>query len=47
MAGPRVEEEAAQSLGQLRGEAASPRAGSGTLLAALLRLKFPLCRSGG
>ena len=45
--GPRVEVEAAQSLGQLREEVASPRAGSGTPPAALLRLRFPLCRSGG
>ena len=44
---PRVEEEATQSLGQLRGEVASPRAGYGTPPAAPLRLRIPLCRSGG
>ena len=47
LTGPRVEEEAAQSLGQLHGEVASPRAGSGTPPAAPLRLRFPLRRSGG
>ena len=47
LTGPRVEEEAAQSLGQLCGEVASPRAGSGTPPAAPLRLRFPLRRSGG
>jgi hypothetical protein len=44
-AGPKVEEEAAQSLGQLRGEMASPRAGSGTPPTAPLSLKFPVRRS--
>ena len=47
LAGPRVEEEAAQSLGQLCGEVASPRAGSGTPPAAPLRLRFPLRHSSG
>ena len=47
LAGPRVEEEAAQSLGQLRGEVAYPHTGSGTPSTAPLRLKFPLYRSGG
>ena len=47
LTGPRVEEEAAQSLGQLRGEKESPRACSGTSPTAPLRLKFPLRRSGG
>ena len=45
LTGPRVEEEAAQSLGQLHGEVMSPCAGSGTPPAAPLRLKFPLRRS--
>ena len=47
MAGPRVEEEAAQSLGQLCGEVAFPRAGSGTALVEPLRLRFPLRHSSG
>ena len=47
LAGPRVEEEAAPSLGQLRGEVASPRTGSGTPPTAPLRLRFPLRHSGG
>ena len=47
LTGPRVEEEAAQSLGQLCGEVASPCGGSGTPPAAPLRLRFPLRRSGG
>ena len=46
-AGPQVEKEVAQVLGQLRGEETPPRAGSGTLPAAPLRLMFPLRRSGG
>ena len=46
-AGPQVKKEAAQVLGQLRVEETPPRAGSGTPPAALLRLKFPLRRSGG
>ena len=45
--GPQVEKEAAQVLGQLRGEETPPRAVSGTPPAAPLRLKFPLRRSGG
>ena len=47
LAGPQVEKEAAQMLGQLRGEVTPPHAGSGTPPAAPLRLKFPLRRSGG
>ena len=46
-AGPQVEKEAAQVLGQLCGEETPPRAGSGTPPAAPLRLKFPLRRSDG
>ena len=45
--GPQVEKEAAQVLGQLRGEVTPPHAGSGTPPAAPLRLKFPLRHSGG
>ena len=44
--GPQVEKEAAQVLGQLRGEVTSPRASSGTPPATPLKLKFPLRRSG-
>ena len=44
---PRVEEEAAQSLGQLCGEVAFPRTGSGTPPAKPLRLRFPLRHSSG
>ena len=46
-AGPQVEKEAAQVLGQVHGEVTPPHTGSGTLLAAPLRLKFPLRGSGG
>jgi hypothetical protein len=46
-AGPQVEKEAIQVLGQPRAEVTPPRAGSGTPPAAPLRLKFPLRRSGG
>ena len=46
-AGPQVEKEAAQVLGQLCGEETPPRAGSGTPPAVPLRLKFPLRHSGG
>ena len=46
-AGPQVEKEAAQVLGQLRGEVTPPRTGSGTPPAAPLKLKFPLRHSGG
>ena len=46
-AGPQVEKEAARVLGQMRGEVTPPRAGSGTPLVTLLRLKFPLRHSGG
>ena len=46
-ASPRVEKEAAQGLGQLRGEVTPLHASSGTPPAAPLKLKFPLCRSGG
>ena len=46
-AGPQAEKEAAQVLGQLRGEVTPPRTGSGTPPAAPLKLKFPLRRSGG
>ena len=45
--GPHVENEAAQVLGQLRGEVTPPRTGSGTPPAAPLKLKFPLHRSSG
>ena len=45
-AGPQVEKVAAQVLGQLCGEVTPPRASSGTLPAAPLKLKFPLRRSG-
>ena len=47
LAGPQVEKDAAQVLGQLRGEVTPPRASSGTPPAAPLKLKFPLRRSGG
>ena len=46
-ASPQVEKEAAQVLGQLRGEVTPPHASSGTPPAAPLRLKLPLRRSGG
>ena len=46
-AGPQVEKEAAQVLGQLHGEETPPRTGSETPPAAQLRLKFPKHRSGG
>ena len=46
-AGPQVEKEVAQVLGQLRGEVTPPCAGSGTPPAVPLRLKFPLRRSSG
>ena len=46
-AGPQVEKEVAQVLGQLHGEVMPPRAGSGTPPTAPLRLKFLLRRSGG
>ena len=45
--GPQVEKEAAQVLGQLRGEVTPPRIGSGTPPTTPLKLKFPLHRSGG
>ena len=45
-AGPQAEKEAAQVLGQLRGEVTPPRTGSGTPPAAPLKLKFPLRCSG-
>ena len=45
-AGPQVKKEAAQVLGQLRGEVTPPRASSGTPPAAPLKLKFPLRRNG-
>ena len=47
LTGPKVEEDAAQSLYQLHGEMASLCASSGTPPTAPLRLKFPLRRSGG
>ena len=46
-AGPQVEKEAAQVLGQLCREVTPPRVGSRTPPAAPPRLKFPLHRSGG
>ena len=47
MAGPQTEKEAAQGLGQLRGEVMPPRTSSGAQPAAPLKLKFVLRRSGG
>ena len=46
-AGPQVEKEAAQVLGQLRGEVTPPRTGSRTPPAAPMKLKFLLRHSGG
>jgi len=46
-AGPQVEKEAMQVLGQPRAEVTPPRAGSGTPPAAPLNLKFLLRHSGG
>ena len=46
-AGPQAEKEAAQGLGQLRGEVMPLRTSSGAQPAAPLKLKLSLCRSGG
>ena len=46
-AGPQVEKEAAQVLGQLRGEVTPLRTGSGTPSATPMKLKFLLRHSGG
>ena len=46
-AGHQAEKEAAQGLGQLRGEVMPPRTSSGAQPAAPLKLKFALRRSGG
>ena len=46
-AGPQAEKEAAQGLGQLRGEVTPPRTSSRAQPAAPLKLKFALHRSGG
>ena len=43
---PQAEMEAAQGLGQLRGEVTTPCTSFGAQPAALVKLKFPLCRSG-
>ena len=46
-AGPQAMKEAAQGLGQLRGEVTPPCPSSGAQLAAPLKLKFVLRQSGG
>jgi hypothetical protein len=46
-AGPQAEKEATQGLGQLRREVTPLRPSFGAQPAASLKLKFPLCRSGG
>ena len=46
-AGPQAEKEAAQGLGQLRGEVTPPHTSSGAQPAVPLKLKFALPQSGG